>query len=60
MEQKKTRKIRTTITVPEDLHTKFRIIASVKYNKRPFNTALCEAIQMYIEENKEILKKLLE
>lgn len=61
MEQKKTRKIRTGIFVPEDLYTKFKVIASAKYGKKgAIQQAFCDALQMYIEENKEILKRLLE
>lgn len=60
MKQKKTRKIKTSLFVPEDLYTKFRTIASAKYEKRPYNRALCEALQKYVDENKDILRRLSE
>lgn len=60
MKQKKTRKIKTSLFVPEDLYTKFRAIASIKYEKRAYSRALCEALEMYIEENKKLLTRLTE
>lgn len=53
----KQKKIQTTTTLPEDLYTTFRAIAAVKYKKYPYQSALCEAIQRYIEENKDLLPK---
>jgi len=54
------RKIRTTTTIPEDIHFKFRAIAVAKYEKNPYQRALCEAMKKYIDENKDILRRLSE
>lgn len=54
----KQRKVRTTTTIPEDLYRKFRAIAVVKYDKTPYQRALCEALEKYVAENAALLKQV--